>query len=222
MTINIEKEEGYQKPSDISESYIFRMYNDNPTTPEQVEDMEKEMNLNYLSIYFYLQKDFKRLVENERLGEKFRNNNHSVSIHSLRHYVIATVEELTDVTSAYYWAGKKQVGYIFSNRDPQAVLDLYKKVEWRLTFFNPKIVKQTDKNELDRQQKQIDNLTDQLNQQRKEILLIKFNNFVEKYVHQVQQQKKEMIESILRKNKGKLDRDIEGFVFKPEVHLKHI
>ncbi|HEX2407187.1 MAG TPA: hypothetical protein VHJ38_08250, partial [Nitrososphaeraceae archaeon] len=63
---------------------------------------------------------------------------------------------------------------------------------------------------------------DQLNQQGKEILLIKFNNFVEKYVQQVQQQKKEMIESILRKNKGKLDRDIEGFVFKPEVHLKHI
>jgi hypothetical protein len=59
------------------------MYNDNPTTPEQVEDMEKEMNLNYLSIYFYLQKDFKRLVENERLGEKFRNNNHSVSIHKI-------------------------------------------------------------------------------------------------------------------------------------------
>lgn len=97
------------------------MYNDNPTTPEQVEDMEKEMNLNYLSIYFYLQKDFKRLVENERLGEKFRNNNHSVSIHSLRHYVIATVEELTDVTSAYYWAGKKQVGYIFSNRSSSSI-----------------------------------------------------------------------------------------------------
>jgi integrase len=179
----------YKKPSDISESYIFRMHHDTPSTPEQVEEMEKDMNLNYRSMYFYLQKDFKKLVEQEGLGEKFRNNNHSVSIHSLRHYVITTVEELTNVTSAYFWAGKRQVGYIFNDKDPQAILDLYKTVESRLTFLNPKVIKQTDKNELKRQQKLIDELTQQMRQQRKEILLLRFKDVIDDMIHEKRHEK---------------------------------
>jgi integrase len=166
---------GYQKPSDINESYIFRMYNDTPSTPEQVEKMEKDMNLNYRNMYFYLSADFKKLVEKEGLGEKFRNNNHSVSIHSLRHYVVTTVEELTSLTSAYFWVGKKQKGYIFNDRDPKAVLDLYKKVELRLTFLNPKIVKQTES-------KEIEVLRQQLKRQNKEIQLMKFSKVIDNMI----------------------------------------
>ncbi|HSL14103.1 MAG TPA: tyrosine-type recombinase/integrase, partial [Nitrososphaeraceae archaeon] len=163
---------GYQKPSDISESYIFRMYNDNPTTTREIEKMEQDMNLNYRSMYFYLQKDFKKLVEKEGLGEKFRNNYHSVSIHSLRHYVVTTVEELTNVTKAYFWVGKKQVGYIFPEKDPQAVLDLYKKVEYRLTLLNPKIIKHTEL-------KEIEELKQRLKKQEKKTVLSEFQRIID-------------------------------------------
>jgi hypothetical protein len=125
------------------------MQNDNPTTPEEIKDMEKDMNLGYRNIYNYLQEEFQELVEKEGLGEKFKNNNHSVSIHRLRHYVVTTVEELTNVTSAYFWVGKRQAGYIFNDKDPKAILDLYNKVELSLTFLNPKIVKQTELKELE-------------------------------------------------------------------------
>jgi hypothetical protein len=155
------------------------MYNDTRTTPEQIEEMENDMNLNYRNMYFYLAADFKKLVEKEKVGEKFRNNNHSVSIHSLRHYVVTTVEELTNLTSAYFWVGKKQKGYIFPEKDSQAVLNLYKTVEPRITFLNPKVIKQTDKNELERQQKQIDYLTQELALERKQRLIDKFDSVID-------------------------------------------
>jgi integrase len=172
---------GYQKPSDINESYIFRMYNDTPSTPEQVEKMEKEMNLNYRNMYFYLSADFKKLVEKEGLGEKFRNNNHSVSIHSLRHYVITTVEELTSLTNAYFWAGKKQRGYIFNEKDNKAILDLYKRVERSLTFLNPKIVQQTESKEIEGLRQELKIMQEMIINQRKDFLIDKFEQEVDSF-----------------------------------------
>lgn len=40
----------YILPNDIFSIIVTTNY-DNPTTPEHVEDMEKEMNLNYRSMY---------------------------------------------------------------------------------------------------------------------------------------------------------------------------
>ena len=120
----------YVKPSEISESYIFRM--NEPTSEKEIKELEDNMNIRYRHMYQYIQPVFKELVEKEGLGKKFRNKkNNSVSIHSLRWYAVNTVEDLSNITSAYFWVGKRQKGYIFPERDNKKYWNCTRKLNYR-------------------------------------------------------------------------------------------
>ena len=102
--------------------------------------------------------------------KSIRNGRNSVILHSLRWFTQTTVERVTkrDVV-AYYWIGKEQKNYQWEPDSEEELNELYNLVEPHLTFLDQKIIDQT-------QQKQIDTLTEQLNQTKKEILLMKLEN----------------------------------------------
>lgn len=169
--------ESYVKPSDIAESYIFRMVNDNPSTPEEIEKMEEKMKKNYRYLYKKISIAFNKLVVKEGLGEKFKNGRNSISIHSLRWFVKDMIERYGKGTvNAYYWIGKKQKDYQFDENNKDEIVRLYHTMEPYLTFFDPKVVKQNKD-----QQKQIDKLSEQITQQKKEFLSYKFEQEINYY-----------------------------------------
>jgi integrase len=166
----------YVKPTNIDESYVFKVMEDIPTTDKEIKEMEENMKTKYTNIYRHIYISFRELLEKEGIGKKFRNKrNNSVSIHSLRWYVVNTVESLTNLTNAYFWVGKRQKGYIFPDKDLQEILKLYRKVELDLTFINPKIVKETER-------KEIQSLREEMKQQKKEILLMKFDKVLQNII----------------------------------------
>ena len=156
----------YEKPEDIGDSYIFKIRED------------KEME-NYRFIYKMFQAPFREIVKKTNLGKKFNNGRNSVTLHSLRWYTQSTVERVTkrDVVG-YYWIGKEQKNYQFEPNNEEELIELYNMIEPHLTFLDSKIIDQN-------QQKQIDQLTEQMNQQRKELkkefLIYKFEQAEDSY-----------------------------------------
>ncbi|MGI9011797.1 MAG: tyrosine-type recombinase/integrase [Nitrososphaeraceae archaeon] len=159
----------YKKPQNIDESYIFKVR----------EDHEME---NYRFIYKEFQNPFKDIVGKLKLGKVYPNGRSSVTLHSLRWFTQTTVERITgrDVVG-YYWIGKNQKDYQFEPSEEE-LNELYSKVEPHLTFIDSKIIDQN-------QQKQIDNLTEQLNQQKKEVLLMRFEKIIENLIQEERDKK---------------------------------
>lgn len=147
--------DNYEKPEDIGDSYIFKIREDNK--------ME-----NYRFIYKMFQDPFKDVVEKTNLGKKFKNGRNSVTLHSLRWFTQTTVERVTkrDVVGNY-WIGKEQKNYQFEPNNEEELIKLYNMVEPHLTFLDAKIIGQN-------QQKQIDELSQQVRQQKKEFTIYRF------------------------------------------------
>ena len=123
---------------------------------------------NYRFIYKMFQDPFKDVVEKTNLGKKFKNGRNSVTLHSLRWFTQTTVERVTkrDVVGNY-WIGKEQKNYQFEPDNEEELIKLYNMVEPHLTFLDAKIIGQN-------QQKQIDELSQQVRQQKKEFTVYKF------------------------------------------------
>ena len=145
----------YKKPSNIGESYIFKV-------------REEYTMENYRFIYKMFQDPFKDIVEKTNLGKKYSNGRNSVTLHSLRWFTQTTVERVTkrDVV-AYYWIGKEQKNYQWEPNSEEELNELYNLVEPHLTFIDPKIINQN-------QQRQIDELRQQITQQKEEFTIYRF------------------------------------------------
>ena len=150
----------YKKPSDIGESYIFKV-------------REEYTMENYRFIYKMFQDPFKDIVEKTNLGKKYSNGRNSVTLHSLRWFTQTTVERVTkrDVV-AYYWIGKEQKNYQWEPNSEEELNELYNLVEPHLTFLDSKII---DHN----QQKQIADLEERLKKQEKKTVLLEFEKVID-------------------------------------------
>ena len=102
------------------------------------------------------------------MGKKYPNGRNSVTLHSLRWFTQTTVERVTkrDVV-AYYWIGKEQKDYQWEPDSEEELNELYNLVEPHLTFIDPKMINQN-------QQRQIDELRQQITQQKEEFTIYRF------------------------------------------------
>jgi integrase len=165
--------------------FAKRNQNINPTT-------KTEMVRKTQSLYDTLLKKFFTVRNKLKIEEKNEDNGHNLfTPKSLRHYVKTEVSMVTrDPEYSEYFIGH-HINY--RDRGGQREIDNFAIAEKALTFLDPNILisyGQIDKKrleELERKSKQIDNLTEELKQVKKETLLMKFD----KIIHNLIEEKRE-------------------------------
>ena len=119
------------------------------------------------------------------MGKKFANGRNSISFHSLRWFVRTSVKEATnDEALAYYWVGKENVKYEFDGTG-EKLKEKYKLIEPALTFLDLKIINKIGEGhqvEIDHLKKQMELQNQQITEQKKEIILMKFDDVIEEMI----------------------------------------
>ena len=168
----------------------------------------------------HLQFEFTKLVneifiKKNNLGKKFANGRNSISFHNLRWFVRTSVKETTnDEALAYYWVGKENVKYEF-DATGKKLLEKYKLIEPALTFLDPKIITKIGEGhqvEIDHLKKQMELQKQQITEQRKEIILMKFDDVIKEMIENYPQRKitpTEQLEYYIKNSSRVTNEDIE-------------
>jgi integrase len=199
--------------------FAKRKRNINPTT--KVEMIRKTQ-----SLYDTLLKKFFSVRKKLKIEELNENNGRNLfTPKSLRHYVKTEVSWVTkDSEYSEYFIGH-HVNY--KDKGGQREIDNFVNVEKALTFLDPNILisyGKTDSKkleELERKSKQIDYLTEQVKQQKKEMLLMKFNNFIDRLMEIYRENQSAQAKKIADQHNGKLDRSIPALIIEPNKQLEY-